>query len=124
MSSIFATPQSDRKLNAAPAVCSCGHSIAEHFDCLGGKEAGCYHSDNAVFCPCNKDPEQVRLSILAARVAELEAALDRSLDALKAAYEMLDEAIEYVPDGRQRVETINSRNMVRAAIKALEGGKS
>jgi hypothetical protein len=82
--SIFATPQSDRKLNAAPAVCSCGHSIAEHFDCLGGKEAGCYHSDNAVFCPCNKDPEQVRLSILAARVVTLEAALREMTESFNA----------------------------------------
>jgi hypothetical protein len=65
-----------------------------------------------------------RLEADAARVAELEAAQARSIDALKAAYEMLDEAIEYVPGGRQRVETINSRNMAHAALKALEGDKS
>ncbi len=43
------------------------------------------------------------------------------IDALKSAYEMLDEAIECVPSGRQRVETINSRNMVmNVLIKAQE----
>lgn len=43
------------------------------------------------------------------------------LDVLKVAYEMLEEAIEYVPGGRQRIETINARNMVHAAlIKAKE----
>jgi hypothetical protein len=46
----------------------------------------------------------------------------RTIDALKAAYETLDEAIEYLPGGRQRVEAINSRNMVREAI--IETGEN
>lgn len=77
-------------------LCKCGHNLSEHFDYHEGDEAGCYHSENASFCSCNKTPEQVRFAVLTTRIAELETTLKKMVEKC----EYCDEGfIEYQPSG-------------------------